>query len=336
MILHSHSIRALAPALAALLLGLVPPAAAAQAQQPQPLPGTAVPVTGVPVPAPGTAPVATPAPATTTSGVIHPGDQLAIAVYPDNTLTQTVVVQNDGTIQFPLVKHRILVAGQTAGEAGDTVAHALAKYVKNPHVTLSVVQQGQISVIVFGNVKNSGKYQVRAGAHLSDAIAAAAGVATVNGDLPLVNVTQQDGAIAHASLQKLLRGGDASQNVELSDNAIVYVTGAETIRVQVVGAVARPGNVEINVGDRMVIALARAGVEAAARPDLTKVTLTRVDPSTGKSTAYTFNAYPGLQGGDQRYNPIMQKDDTIYIPETKQVSPALMGILGLFGRLIGF
>ena len=37
------------------------------------------------------------------------------------------------------------------------------------------------------------------------------------------------------SLQKLLHDGDATQNLELADNAIVYVTGAETIRVQVLG-----------------------------------------------------------------------------------------------------
>jgi polysaccharide export outer membrane protein len=263
------------------------------------------------------------------SPVIHPGDTLAISVFDEPTLPPTAIVQADGTIQYPLVG-RVLVGGMSAAEAGDSLSKALQKYVRHPNVALAVQQTGSINVLVMGNVKNSGRFALRTGSRVSDAIAVAAGVSTANGEYPVARVSQ-DGAMTTVSLQKLLHDGDASQNIELSDNAIVYVPGAEVIRVQVLGAVTRPGNVEVSVGDRLSMALARAGAEAGAKSDLN-----RIDPETGKTLpSYEINLYQALQRGDQRYDPILRKDDKIYVPEARSISPASIGILSILGRLLG-
>jgi len=319
MTAHStHSIRALVSAAVALLLAGAPFAGSAQT-------------------APAESPSAQPAGAVlpvTTSPVIHPGDQLAIVVFGHQDLSQNAIVQADGTLQYPLVG-RVLVAGMSAAEARDSLAKALLKYVKHPIVSLAVQQQGNINVMVMGNVKTPGKFAMRGGSHVTDAIAAAAGVATTSSELPPARISQ-DGTMTNVSLQKLIHDGDVSQNVELSDNAIVYVTGAETIRVQVLGAVTRPGNVEVNEGDRLSMALARAGAEAAAKPDLNRVYLTRVDPATGKTMpSYQIDLYQALQKGDQRYDPILRKDDKIYVPEARTISPGMIGVLGVLGRLLG-
>ncbi len=322
MIIRStHSLRALAAAAAAVLLAVTPLGAAAQSTQSTP------------------ATAATPMPADASTGstvgaVIHPGDHLAISVYEHPDLSQVAIVQADGTIQYPLVG-RVFVGGLSAAEAQNALAKALRKFVKHPIVALSVQQQGQISVLVLGNVKNSGKYQMRSGSRLTDAIAASAGVAQINGEYPSARISQ-DNTVEVVSLQKLLRDGDNSVNLGLEDNAIVYVTGAETIRVQVLGAVSRPGNVDVNEGDRLSMALARAGTEASAKPDLNRVYLTRVDPATGKTLpSYEINLYQALKRGDQRYDPILKKDDKIYVSEARQINGATIGILGLLGRLLG-
>jgi protein involved in polysaccharide export with SLBB domain len=323
--IHRHATRALAAA-AALLLAA--PLAASAQEKPQPI---ATPDPGPPPQSQG-APSFSPS---TTSPTIHAGDQLAISVYGHPDLTQSAVVQADGTIQYPLVG-RVLVMGLSAAEARDALTKALLKYVKHPNVALAVQQQGAISVTVLGNVKTAGRYQLRSGSHLTDAIAASSGVSSMNGEYPLARVSQPDGTIANVSLQKLLHDGDAAQNVELADNAIVYVTGAETFRVQVLGAVTRPGNVEVNEGDRLSMALARAGAEASQKPDLNRVYLTRIDPATGKTTpSYQIDLYQALQRGDQRYDPILRKDDKIYVPEARSISPATIGILSVLGRLLG-
>ena len=319
MIVRStHSLRALAAA-AAILLAASPLAAWAQTVTPlESPPPAAPPPLGVP---------------STVSATIHPGDQLAISVYGHPDLTQNAVVQADGTIQYPLVG-RVLVMGMSSAEARDVLARSLQKYLKHPLVSLAMQQQGSISVLVLGNVRTSGRYALRSGSHLSDAVAAAAGIVQMNGEFPAARLSQ-DGTVETISLQKLLHDGDTSQNPELSDNAIVYVTGAETIRVQVLGAVSRPGNVEVNEGDRLSMALARAGAEASVKPDLNHIYLTRVDPATGKTTpSYMIDLYQALKHGDQRFDPILRKDDKIYVPEAPSISAGSIGVLGIIGRLL--
>ena len=44
--------------------------------------------------------------------------------------------------------------------------------------------------------------------------------------------------------------------------------------------------------------------------------------------------FQALQHGDQRYDPIMQKDDTVYVPEARQASATTAGFLGVLGRLL--
>ncbi|HTD33370.1 MAG TPA: polysaccharide biosynthesis/export family protein [Candidatus Elarobacter sp.] len=327
----AHPVRALVGTAAAVLLAAAPLAALAQ-EKPQPV---NVPGDVQPFPIGSPAPQTALPPASTVGSVIRPGDQLAISVYGHPDLTQSAVVQADGTIQYPLVQ-RVFVSGMSAAEARDALAKALQKYVKHPIVSLAVQQQGAISVTVLGNVKNPGKFQMRNGSHLIDAIAASSGVANVNGDYPDARVSEPDGDIKRLSLQKLLHDGDATQNVELTDNALVYVTGGETFRVQVLGAVTRPGNVEVTEGERLSMALARAGTEAASHPDLNRVYLTRYEPSQGKNVSYEVNLYQALQKGDQRYNPILQKDDKILVPEAHSISPGTIGILSVLGRLLGF
>lgn len=320
----SHLLRALSVTFGALLLVLVPLCGSAQEE-----PSTLIPQNAAPTPAPSTS-----TPAGVPSSTIHPGDQLAISVYDVPNLSRTVTVQADGAIQYPLVG-AVPVAGLTPDKARDVLAHRLTAYVKRPQVTLTIQQSGQMNVLVLGNVKGPGKYMLQGGARLTDAIAAGGGVATMNGEYPTVRVSRPDGTFATQSLQDLLVKGDAAQNVVLSNDAIVYVTGAETIRVQVLGAVTRPGNVEVHQGDRLSMALARAGAEAQAKPDLNRVYLTRKDPATGKSVSYQVDLYAALQRGDSRFDPILMKNDTVYVPEARQISPATIGVLGILGRVLG-
>jgi protein involved in polysaccharide export with SLBB domain len=104
-------------------------------------------------------------------------------------------------------------------------------------------------------------------------------------------------------------------------------TGAEKIRVQVVGAVLRPGYVELSEGDRLSLALARAGADAAVKPDLSRVYLTRADATAGKTAAfYLIDVYQALQRGDQRYDPILRNGDKIFVPEKRALNVKMIAI----------
>ena len=326
MILRTHLARALSAASAALLLAATPfgahAAAVGQAATPATVPA-AVPPTAAPSASSGIS----------VSSVVHPGDLLAINVYGEQPFT--TVVQADGTIQHPLAG-RVLVGGLTVPEAHDSLVAALKKYIKKPAVTLAIQQAGQVNVTVLGNVKNPGKYQIRSGGRLSDALAAGGGLATLSGKPAVARVQQSNGTMLSANVQKLLRDGDPTQNLDIEEGAYVYISGAETIRVQVLGAVSRPGNVEISEGDHLSMAIARAGAEAASRPDLSRIHLTRTDPATGKvSGVYELNYFLAAEKGDLRYDPQLQVNDKIYIPEAKQLSTGAMAVFSILGRLLG-
>jgi polysaccharide biosynthesis/export protein len=327
MIVLSHPLRGLAAAALAFLFAASPQAARAQEEPTNPV---------VPLPMGSAAPATAPGPETVTpvNATISPGDHLAIGVYNEPSLTNTAIVQSDGTIQYSLIG-RIRLAGQTPVQAQETLSKAFSHYLRHPAVSVSIAQQGVISVVVMGNVRGTGRYQIRSGAHVTEAIAAAGGISQFNGNFPTARVLQSDGTIAVSDLQKLLRGGDATQNVPISDNAMVYVTGAETIRVQVLGAVTRPGNVDVFEGDRLSMALARAGAEAQVKPDLNHVFIRRKDATTGKSVSYEIDMFKALKGGDPRFDPILQKDDTVYVPEARQMNSTTIGLLGILGRIVG-
>ena len=265
------------------------------------------------------------------SYVIHPGDQLNVAVYGDATLTQPATVLPDGTIQYPLVG-RLHIAGMTPSVAARAITERLERYVRHPLVTVNLAQQGLLNIIVLGNVKTPGKYQVRNDAHLTDAVAVAGGLGPTNGDLPIARLTEPDGSLKSVSLQALLHDGDATQNLPLTNDATVYVIGPNTFTVSVLGAVDRPGAIEVDEGDRLSLALSRAGV-SGVRSDLSKVTVTRID-KTATVRHSEINMYAALQHGDLRFDPVLRKGDTVFVPEARQPLQFNPGVL--LSHLIGF
>lgn len=250
------------------------------------------------------------------SSRINTGDQLNVQVFGEPTLSQVVTVQDDGDIQYPLIG-RVQVGGKTPSQAADAIKTALLSYVRHPIVTVALAQEGQNNVLVLGNVKTPGKYIVRSGAHLSDAVAAAGGLGTTDGNYPEARVTQDNGQSAEVSLQSLLVDGKSKLNVPLSNNAVVYVEGPLPIQIEVVGAVDHPGYYTVHQGDRLSVAIAQAGTSANAKADLNNVTVSR--DVEGKIEKDQVNMYQALHGGDRAHSdPVLEKDDVVYVPQAKQ------------------
>lgn len=266
--------------------------------------------------------------------MIHPGDQLSVQVYGDQTLTQNVTVLNDGTIAYPLIG-QVPVAGKTPQQAAAALKERLLKFVRHPVVTVAITQLAQPDVMVLGDVKNPGKYQLRSDAHVSDAIAAAGGLSDQDGNYPLARVSQPNGGIAQVSLQKLLRQGDISQDVRLGEGDVVYVPGPVQFFVNVTGAVDHPGPIQVNQGDGLAVAIAKAGNSANAQSDLNHVRLIRTTPD-GKSTSQEINLYQALESNDKNANVALEKGDTIYVPQARQRNAGniFTGLIYVLSRLI--
>lgn len=266
--------------------------------------------------------------------VIHPGDQLSVQVYGDQSLTQNVTVLTDGTIEYPLIG-QVAVAGKTPQQAASTLREHLLKFVRHPVVTIAITQLAQPNVMVLGDVKNPGKYQLRSDASVSDAIAAAGGLTDQDGNYPVARISDPAGRITQVDLQKLLRGGDTQTDARLGEGDVVYVPGPVQFYVNVTGAVDHPGPIQVNQGDGLATAIAKAGNSANSQADLNHIKLIR-ESADGKQVSEDINLYSALQNNDKSANVALQKGDTIYVPQAKQnhTGNFVTGLLYVLSRLI--
>ena len=106
--------------------------------------------------------------------VIGPGDLLNITVYGERDLPTAFLVESDGSIVFPLVGE-IQLGGLTQGRASERLAAAMAKFQKEPQVTVLVTESAQYTIAVLGNVARPGKFRIRGLPNLLNVIAEAGG-----------------------------------------------------------------------------------------------------------------------------------------------------------------
>jgi polysaccharide export outer membrane protein len=266
--------------------------------------------------------------------LIHAGDQLAVSVYGESALTQNVTVLPDGCVNLPLAG-KVRVAGYSTDVASKRLAHALAPYIRRPMVTIEVASEGQVNALVLGDVKTPGKYALRGNAHLTDAIAAAGGLdAGMVGELPVARVQTDGGAVRTISMQSLLRDGDQSLDVALGANSVVYVQSRATFAIEVVGAVDRPGALELHEGDRLSIAIAKAGNSANAQSDLSHVFVTH--NASGHTSTTQVDMYRALEHGDLVGDPKLAQGDVVYVPQAKKPGTSGSSIFNFIRLILGF
>ncbi|HXG04370.1 MAG TPA: polysaccharide biosynthesis/export family protein, partial [Candidatus Binatia bacterium] len=106
--------------------------------------------------------------------VIGPGDVLQISVWKNESLSRLVPVRPDGKISMPLL-HDVQAAGLTAMQLRDKIARALAEFLPNPEVSVSVTEVRSMRVSVLGEVMRPGVLELRGTTTILEAIAMAGG-----------------------------------------------------------------------------------------------------------------------------------------------------------------
>ena len=107
--------------------------------------------------------------------VLGPDDSIDIRVYLEESLSSRYEVDSDGRISFPLLGG-VEVAGLTPTEVADRIRIGLLDgFLRDPQVTVQVVEFNSRQVSVIGEVKQPGRYPYRDGMTLVEAIADAGG-----------------------------------------------------------------------------------------------------------------------------------------------------------------
>ncbi len=324
---------ALASLAMCLVTGTV--AFAQPAPDPQTAPGPAA-ATAAPAAAPAAQLPADLGPQVGANYRLRPGDEVTLTVYGETSLSpaQPLRVLPGGAVEVPLVGE-VIVGGKTPAQASELIARKLQRYLKQPRVTVAVFNVAPVESLVLGNVKTPGKYTLLPPARLTDVIAAAGGLGPTDGDLPDARVQSAAGTITTVSLQKLLHDGDVALNLPIQPGDEVYVPSPNLFAVHVIGAVDKPGDVQLRDGDDLAMAVARAGTSTNSNPDLNRITVTR-NGSDGKSTITNVNLYDVLKNGNKSEDIVMQKGDLVYVPQAskKSGSSTFGDVFGILRSLI--
>ena len=120
---------------------------------------------------------------------LGPDDLIQIQVFNFPEFSRTARISANGTVQLPLVKQPIQVAGKLPSEIETDVADTLrnAELVVNPAVTVTILEYGSHPVTVAGAVKSPVLFQAIGHVTLIDAITRAGGLTADAGPEILIN-----------------------------------------------------------------------------------------------------------------------------------------------------
>ncbi len=170
------------------------------------------------------------------------GDSIRVTVFQNPDLTTETRISERGTIVFPLIGE-VALAGQTPTEGGVRIAAQLKQgdYIKNPQVSLSVIQVRSRQISVLGQVGRPGRYSLDdINSKLTDILALAGGISPGGDDVVTVMIARGSQIRKlEIDVPKMYRSGDLSQNIEVESGDTIYVQRAPVFYIY--GEVQRAG-----------------------------------------------------------------------------------------------
>ena len=166
-----------------------------------------------------------PGPVTQSDYLIGPQDNLEVNVFQIEDLSKTVRVESSGTILMPLIG-QVRASGRTVKDLSDEIATKLGeKYVKDPLVTVTVVESASQKVTVDGAVTQPGIYPISGNTTLTQAVALARGTIE-DANLRQVAIFRNEGDKRMAAVFDLsaIRAGRLPDPPVLANDVIVVET----------------------------------------------------------------------------------------------------------------
>ncbi|MCY7315908.1 MAG: polysaccharide export protein EpsE [Rubrivivax sp.] len=188
------------------------------------------------------------------------GDVIRIAVFQNPEMTLETRVTEAGVISFPLIGEQ-RIGGRSVTEAERQIADALrtGNFVRNPQVTIVVMQVRGNQASVLGQVNKPGRYPIEvAGMRLSDLLAMAGGTAPTGADVVVVSgVRSGEPFRQEVDLPTLFASGGAQRDLTILNGDTVWVDRQSLLYIY--GEVQRPGPVRLERGMTLLQALASGG-----------------------------------------------------------------------------
>ena len=188
------------------------------------------------------------------------GDVIRVSVYQNLDLTLETRISEAGTVSYPLLGS-VKLGGLTTGQAEKTIADGLrnGNFVKQPQVSVLVVQIRGNQVSVLGQVNRPGRFPIEvADMRLSDMLAVAGGVAPQGSDTVVLSGHRDGKAYrVEVELPRLFSAERIGDDVGVQNGDTIWVDRAPMIYIY--GEVQRPGALRLERGMTLMQALAAGG-----------------------------------------------------------------------------
>jgi polysaccharide export outer membrane protein len=145
-------------------------------------------------------------------------------VYGEEDLSGKHQIAEDGTIRFPLVG-RIEAAGKGPVEIADAIRAALTarQILRDPHVSVFLLDQSSKQVSVMGAVAKPGRYPLTTGMTVIEAIGSAGGLTALASGNSTIVTRRVDGKLQRFKVLAESISEGRADDFKLSNGDIVFV-----------------------------------------------------------------------------------------------------------------
>lgn len=192
---------------------------------------------------------------------LGPGDSIRVQVYQSPDLSLELRLSDAGMVSYPLLG-AIRLGSLTVSEAEQFIAEGLKRgeYIKNPQVTVLLMQARGSQVSVLGQVAKPGRYPLeQGGTRLSELLAQAGGVLPTTGADRIVVVGTRGGKPfrAEVDLPSVFDTAERPGDLVLQGYDTLWVERAPQFYIY--GEVQRPGQLRLERGMTLLQGLAAGG-----------------------------------------------------------------------------
>ena len=193
---------------------------------------------------------------------IAAGDKFDFRVYDNDDMALTgLIVTPDGNISVGLagVVH---LAGLSIAEAQKLIEEKLAKYIREPHVSLIPTEITSSTFTIIGKVGNPNRFAITRVTRLTDAIAMAKGFLTGQYDGKTIEMADLDnafiarnGKILPVNFFEAISKGNPLHNIPLVDGDYIYIPSSANAEIFLLGEVVSPTHIGYQNGMTITKAL---------------------------------------------------------------------------------
>jgi polysaccharide export outer membrane protein len=195
--------------------------------------------------------------------MLLPGDLLVITVFRQQDLEREVRIPQNGKINFPLIG-LVQAGGKTQAELEAVIRQKLeADYLREASVTVNVKEYAKRKVFIVGGVTKPDGYEVPPDSRITILqLVAAAGGFTDRAYKEYVQIVRRRGheereviRLSLVEVERQIAKGEPEADLELWPDDLVVIPSALRV-AYVLGAVAKPGNVDVPNGGRITVSMA--------------------------------------------------------------------------------